>query len=104
VLQRKVLCYGIVSWSIVIKRLSIYLLTDYTALLELLPPSSAPFRETERSLQSLKPRAEAAQKQETAEMLDKLKGLGNSLLGMSPDSYTILILYSRSREFWFINR
>jgi hypothetical protein len=40
------------------------------------------FRETERSLGLLKPRAEVAQKKETAEMVDKLKGLGNSILGM----------------------
>jgi hypothetical protein len=35
-----------------------------------------------RKLQQLKPRLEIAQKKETDEMMDKLKGLGNSLLGM----------------------
>jgi len=63
---------------------------DYTALLKLLPPSSPLFRETERSLQLLKPRTEAAQKRETAEMLDKLKDLGNSVLGnfgLSTDNF-----------------
>lgn len=33
-------------------------------------------------MQQLKPRLETAQKKETDEMMDKLKGLGNSLLGM----------------------
>ena len=65
-------------------------LIDYTTLLKLLPPSSPLFRETERSLQLLKPRTEAAQKRETAEMLDKLKGLGNSLLGTLLDPLIIL--------------
>ena len=55
--------------------------TDYTNLLTLLPPSSPLHREAARTLQNLKPRVEAAQKQETAEMLDKLKGFGNSILG-----------------------
>lgn len=32
-------------------------------------------------MDALKPRVEAAQKQETGEMLDKLKGFGNSILG-----------------------
>jgi hypothetical protein len=40
----------------------------------------------------LKPRAEAAQNQETAEMLDKLKGLGNNILGTLLNPYSILIL------------
>lgn len=35
------------------------------------------------SLQTVGPRLEAAQKKETGEMLDKLKGIGNQLLGMS---------------------
>lgn len=41
-------------------------------------------KDIETKLRFLKPRVEAAQKQETTEMLDKLKGLGNSLLGMQP--------------------
>jgi hypothetical protein len=56
---------------------------DYTTLLKLLPSSSPQIREIEISLQRLKPRVEAAQKQETAEMLGKLKGLGNTILGAS---------------------
>jgi hypothetical protein len=36
-------------------------------------------------LQYLKPRLEAAQKRETDEMLGKLKGLGNSILGSRLD-------------------
>jgi len=54
---------------------------DYTTLLTLLPPSSSQAKETERTLSSLKPAVESAQKRETAEMMDKLKGLGNSVLG-----------------------
>jgi len=63
---------------------------DYTALLELLPPSSPQIADVRRSLQLLKPRVEAAQKKETAEMMDKLKGLGNSILGnfgLSTDNF-----------------
>ena len=37
--------------------------------------------EVDSKLRSLQPRVEAAQKKETAEMLDKLKGFGNSILG-----------------------
>ncbi|KAG5350721.1 hypothetical protein C0989_009534 [Termitomyces sp. Mn162] len=54
---------------------------DYNALIKLLPPSSSQSRDVQRSLMLLKPRLESAQKQETAEMLGKLKGLGNSILG-----------------------
>ncbi|KAH7924883.1 hypothetical protein BV22DRAFT_1034674 [Leucogyrophana mollusca] len=63
---------------------------DYTALLELLPPSSLQLAQVKRSLQSLKPRQEAAQKRETDEMMSKLKGLGNSILGnfgLSTDNF-----------------
>ncbi|KAF8078421.1 hypothetical protein FPV67DRAFT_1557757 [Lyophyllum atratum] len=63
---------------------------DYTALLNLLPPTSSQFQHANRSLRSLTPRIEAAQKQETAEMLGKLKGLGNSILGnfgLSTDNF-----------------
>ncbi|KAI0830658.1 TPR-like protein [Trametes gibbosa] len=63
---------------------------DYKQLLELLPASSPDVIKIRRSLVSLPPRIEAAQKQETAEMLDKLKGLGNSILGnfgLSTDNF-----------------
>ncbi|KAH9847372.1 TPR-like protein [Lenzites betulinus] len=63
---------------------------DYKQLLELLPPSSSDLVNIRRSLAALPPRIEAAQKQETAEMLDKLKGLGNSILGnfgLSTDNF-----------------
>ena len=56
---------------------------DYNKLLELLPTSSPQQVELRRALRALKPRLEAAQKRETAEMMDKLKGLGNSILGTS---------------------
>ncbi|KZT21656.1 TPR-like protein [Neolentinus lepideus HHB14362 ss-1] len=63
---------------------------DYNALINVLPPSSHQLGETRRALQSLKPRLEAAQKAEMGEMLDKLKGLGNSILGnfgLSTDNF-----------------
>lgn len=55
---------------------------DYTKLLTLLSSSSSQYVETRRRLNALKPRVEAAQKRETSEMMDKLKGIGNSILGM----------------------
>lgn len=55
--------------------------TDYKLLLELLPPGSAESNQTRKTLQSLEPRARAAQEKETGEMMDKLKGLGNTILG-----------------------
>ena len=55
---------------------------DYNTLLTVLPDDAPQRVEVKRALALLKPRIEAAQKAETAEMLDKLKGLGNSLLGM----------------------
>ncbi|KAJ7102207.1 TPR-like protein [Mycena belliarum] len=63
---------------------------DYATLLKILPPSSTQAKEIARSEFLLKPRLEAAQKQETAEMLDKLKGVGNSILGnfgLSTDNF-----------------
>ncbi|KZP32373.1 hypothetical protein FIBSPDRAFT_907413 [Athelia psychrophila] len=63
---------------------------DYTSLLALLPPDSAQHADAKRELALLKPRVEGAQKEETAEMLGKLKGLGNSLLGnfgLSTDNF-----------------
>ena len=43
--------------------------------------SNAQKLDIESKLRRLKPRLEAAQKKETGEMLGKLKGLGDSLLG-----------------------
>lgn len=56
---------------------------DYNTLLNLLPSGSPQIGPTKRALAALKPRIEEAQKKETGEVLDKLKGLGNSLLGKS---------------------
>ncbi|CAE6471979.1 unnamed protein product [Rhizoctonia solani] len=62
--------------------------SDYTALLDLLPPSSkGPIRLT---LARLKPRVQEEKEKETAEMMGKLKDLGNSLLGrfgLSTDNF-----------------
>ncbi|PIL31617.1 hypothetical protein GSI_06319 [Ganoderma sinense ZZ0214-1] len=60
-------------------------MSDYKKLLELLPPTSPDAVSIRRSLAALPPRVESAQKRETAEMLDKLKGLGNSLLVSEED-------------------
>ncbi|KAF9499844.1 hypothetical protein BDN71DRAFT_1441453 [Pleurotus eryngii] len=63
---------------------------DYKKLLTLLPQGSSQGRDVERSLRAISPRVEAAQKAETAEMLGKLKGLGNSILGnfgLSTDNF-----------------
>jgi hypothetical protein len=54
---------------------------DYTALLKLLPATSAEYGAIQRSLNALKPRLEVAQKREMADMVDKLKSLGNGILG-----------------------
>ncbi|KAG6381353.1 hypothetical protein JVT61DRAFT_5765 [Boletus reticuloceps] len=53
----------------------------YKLLLELLPPGSAESTQTRKALQSLEPRTRVAREEETAEMMDKLKGLGNTILG-----------------------
>jgi len=47
----------------------------------MLPPLSPQAAEIKRSLNSLKPRIEAAQKREMDDMTGKLKELGNSFLG-----------------------
>ncbi len=56
-------------------------MSDYNTLLKILPEADSRRKEVSSTLQKLNPRVEAAQKQETAEMVDKLKGLGNNLLG-----------------------
>ncbi|KAI6132666.1 TPR-like protein [Pisolithus croceorrhizus] len=63
---------------------------DYKLLLELFPANSPEVPRIKRALQLLEPRVKAAQKRETDEMVDKLKGLGNSLLGrfgLSTDNF-----------------
>lgn len=74
------------SWErvIIVPSHSVYLFEDYTSLLRLSSVQSQT-REIEGKLRSLKPRIEAAQKAETTEMLGKLKGLGNSILGTPLD-------------------
>ncbi|KAG8219970.1 hypothetical protein J3R82DRAFT_975 [Butyriboletus roseoflavus] len=54
----------------------------FSGEVELLPPGSPELTQTRKVLQSLEPRTRAAQEKETAEMMDKLKGLGNTVLGM----------------------
>jgi len=54
--------------------------SDYNKLLSLVS-SPSQLADIRRKLQALKPRLEAAQKGEMDEMLGKLKGLGNSILG-----------------------
>jgi hypothetical protein len=56
--------------------------SDYNKLLSLIS-SPSQLADIRKKLQALKPRLEAAQKGEMDEMLSKLKGLGNSLLGQS---------------------
>ncbi|KAH9937130.1 uncharacterized protein B0H18DRAFT_1091417 [Fomitopsis serialis] len=66
------------------------LAADYNTLLTVLPSDAPQSADIKRSLASLAPRIEAAQKAETAEMLDKLKGMGNSILGrfgLSTDNF-----------------
>ncbi|KAI9455856.1 TPR-like protein [Russula earlei] len=76
-LQRRAQCNEkIGSWSALSSAKE-----DYNTLITLLPPSSEQVVEVKRSLRLLEPRIEATQKQEVGEMVDKLKGLGNSILG-----------------------
>lgn len=63
---------------------------DYNTLLKLLPPGSET-KDIQNKLQKLKPRLETAQKRETTEMLDKLKTLGNSILGKSNRSVSVAL-------------
>ncbi|KAF8746282.1 hypothetical protein AX14_000077 [Amanita brunnescens Koide BX004] len=63
---------------------------DYNTLLKILPEADPRRKEISSVLEKLKSRAEAAQKRETAEMVDKLKGLGNNILGrfgLSTDNF-----------------
>ncbi|KAL0571007.1 hypothetical protein V5O48_010954 [Marasmius crinis-equi] len=69
--------------------LNVAYLTDYSKLVDLLSESSERTA-TQRKLQAIKPRVEEAQKKETAEMMGKLKGIGNSILGkfgLSTDNF-----------------
>ncbi|KAF8507071.1 TPR-like protein [Russula emetica] len=85
-LQRRAQCNEkIGSWSALSSAKE-----DYTKLVTLLPPSSNQAAEAKRSLRLLEPRIEEAQKREMGEMVDKLKGLGNSVLGrfgLSTDNF-----------------
>lgn len=54
---------------------------DYVTLLKYLPLNSWERLDIEKKQKMLSPRVAAAQQNETAEMIDKLKGLGNSILG-----------------------
>ncbi|KAF9513394.1 hypothetical protein BS47DRAFT_1329633 [Hydnum rufescens UP504] len=54
---------------------------DYRTLLEMLPSSSPLLPLIRSALVTLHPRLERAQKAETDEMINKLKGLGDSFLG-----------------------
>lgn len=86
VLQRRITCNDkLNTWTSLSQAQE-----DYNTLLELLPPSSPERTSIQRSLRAIKPRVEEAQKKETAEMLDKLKGIGNSILGkfgLSTDNF-----------------
>jgi hypothetical protein len=59
----------------------LHFLSDYEKLLTLVPASD--ISEVRAALNKVKPRAETAQKKEMGEMMDKLKGIGNNILGVS---------------------
>ncbi|KAI0067698.1 hypothetical protein BV25DRAFT_1846856 [Artomyces pyxidatus] len=88
VIQRRAQCNEkIGSWSALSSAQE-----DYNALLTLLPPSSPQIDEVKRSLRLLQPRVESAQKKEMDEMMGKLKGIGNSILGnfgLSTDNFKL---------------
>ena len=77
---------GVYNTGCLLSKLKVSLcdVPDYNTLLNILPPNSPEIKQTKRSIEALKPRVEAAQKKETGEVLEKLKGLGNSILGLSP--------------------
>ncbi|KAI0304853.1 hypothetical protein BC826DRAFT_978599 [Russula brevipes] len=85
-LQRRAQCNEKVgSWSALASAKE-----DYNTLVTLFPPSSDQLAEAKRSLRLLEPRIEEAQKREMGEMVDKLKGIGNSVLGrfgLSTDNF-----------------
>ncbi|EGN96680.1 hypothetical protein SERLA73DRAFT_184814 [Serpula lacrymans var. lacrymans S7.3] len=85
-LQRRAACNEkINSWSALSSAQE-----DYQTIIELVPSSSPMSNDAKRSLYYIKPRVEAAQKKETAEMMDKFKGLGNTILGkfgLSTDNF-----------------
>lgn len=56
--------------------------TDYHMLLTLLPETSPQRYEINRTLRNLEPRIENQRKEETGEMMGKLKELGNTFLGL----------------------
>ena len=55
--------------------------SDYTLLSTLVPAGGSEAKQYAKALRNLQPRLDEAQKRETGEMVDKLKGLGNSILG-----------------------
>ena len=57
---------------------------DYNTLLGLIPAESKEAEQIRRTIRILTPRIEAAQKKETGEVFDKLKDVGNSILGICP--------------------
>ncbi|KAI0321686.1 hypothetical protein OF83DRAFT_1098154 [Amylostereum chailletii] len=64
---------------------------DYKQLLDILPPAAASqIEEVKRALRAIQPRVEAAQKREMDEMVGKLKGFGNSILGRCIRRLTML--------------
>lgn len=76
-LHRRAHCYDSLSgWSDLT-----HAEEDYKRLVEILPSNSPLLPSIRSALRSLPPRVEAAKKQETDEMIGKLKGLGDNILG-----------------------
>lgn len=66
---------------------------DYKTLSKMSNLSSADMKIVQRQLVQLPPRTKAAQAKETAEMMDKLKSLGNGILkpfGLSTDNFQMV--------------